>query len=738
MRKLLVTVLLLGALPLLAINVLPEIPISPAELAPTPYTRDQQIATNGEMYVAVWTDFRMYPLATFAARFRADGALLDPVGIRVAPDSQAGAVIWSGNAFLIAYLRSDGMVTVRALSPDGVLAEPEEAFGSYVLPNIYRMRMATNGDSVLLVTSDATAAVLSLDGHERRQISFPWLFAQRGMAVAAAGSTYLVVAGTEEGRLTTQIVTAEGDLGAKHVLMTAQVWWGADVASDGERFLVAWSHGNLHARFVTGEGAPVEPQIQLTNIQPAFFYSHSVTRLVRRGHEYLLVYRAWEGPPAETMRLANDGENLGPLLAGFSGQVVDVVTDDGGGAVLESNGEHVLTAAFFDGAARPAVLRNRRPVSISGKQQGQVRLARVGEDGIAAAWAVEQRDPALYVSRGPGSNPVLVAAGQARLIDVVVESGTIWVVWTGVEENVYARRFAPDLQPLDPQPVRIAETRDVPIEMSAASGGGAVVVVHNVPLEPYGSEPEGPHIRARILRGTTSGIEVSETGVAREIGFDRLPAIAWSGDAFVVAWANPTGYYTARPTIGTDDRSTPYKPDDRILAVRMTAAGDVLDASPFEIARSKHLVALSAANGTVAWHTYETPDLSSRRHTYAARAVANATVADLGGEDTWFAAFAADGDGFLLTRAKATNETTIVPEILTINSNLEVTSAVPLRPLTVNIIVEEPEARPFDADVIGGPMRMLAYSRIAADGYGHTRRIFLRRLTETSRRRVLR
>lgn len=733
MRILLAAVLILRAVPLLALGALAEIPVSPAELAPTPFTRHQQIASNGDTYVAAWTDYRISPRATYAARFRADGTLLDRVGILVAPNSQAGAVIWSGSAFLIAYLH-EGMVTVRALSPEGGLGAPIEVFGSYVSPEVYRMRMATNGDSVLLVTSDATAAILGPDGHERRQISLPWLFAQRGLGVAAAGSTYLVVAGTHDGSLKTQIVTADGDFGASHVLSNVESY-GADVASDGERFLLAWaSGGNLYAQFVTGEGAPVEPQIALTTVEPVYFYSHTVTRLVRRGDEYLLVYRTWDGAPFDTMRLGNEGQNRGPLLTGFVGGIVDVVTRDGRGAVLGSDDTYVLSAAFFD-SGTPAELRNRTPVAISGKQQAQVRLARL-EDGIAAAWVVVQRDAAVMLSRGPGSNPVLVAAGPGWLIDVVVESGAIWVLWIDEEEEVYVRRFTPRLEAIDPQPVRFAESSNWAGDFSAAAGGGAVIVVHNGRPGPFGHEPEGPHIGAHILRGTTTGIETTEAGIASVDGFDRLPGVAWTGDAFLVAWANATDYYPPLRTIRVDDVASPYKPDDRILAVRMTATGELLDADPLEVARSKSLHALSIADTTIAWQTYETPNFSSRRHTYAARAVANAPVADLGGEDTYFGAFTSDDGGYLLTRARQIDSTTLQPEIIRIDASLTATETIQLQPIPVNFIYSPPN--PFDVDLIGGPLRTIGYSRIAGADYGHTRRIFLRRLAETHRRRALR
>lgn len=744
MKKLAALVLLfLGAVPLFGLSAHPEVPVSAAELAPSPYTRHAQIATDGETYVAVWTDYRSTPVSTYAGRVRADGTLLDPVGIRVAPDSQAGAVIWSGSMFLIAYLQQ-GMVTVRTFSADGVLGDPIPLFGNYVLPDIYQMRMATNGDSVLLVTSDATAALLDLDGQKRRQISLPWVVAQRGLGVAAAGSTYLAAAGTSTGALKTQIVTAAGDFGASAVLEKDRDFLGAEVASDGERFLVAWSRGNLYAQFVTREGAAVEPVLALTVDDPVERYTHAVTSLVRRGDEYLLVYQTWQGAPFDTMRLGDDGQNRGPLLTGSGGTIADIVLNGEGGAVL-GHEANILSVAFFDPGV-PAPLHDRTRVSIAGKRQRELRLASDG-GGLAAAWVavLDWNDTDIMLSR-PGSPAVMVDAAGGKLIDTVFESGTIWVLWQR-EEQLYARRFTQALQAIDAAPVLIGELPGDAddIELAAAAGGGAVAVVHNVPLGSYGEEPEdAAHIGAHILRGTASGIDVVETAVASESGYDRLPRVAWGGDAFTVVWANATGYYiyTRREGggIAANDRASSYKPDDRILMARVSATGALLDRNPSEIARGKHLHALAIAGGVVAWQTYRTPDLSSRQLMYAAPAVRNAAVVELGGEDMLFGAFASDDGGFLLTRAKALDTTTLVPEVLTLDASLAVTAEIGLPSIRVDIMVLAmyPAVNPYDADAIGGPMRAAGYTRIAEDEYGHANRAYVRRLVDTPRRRALR
>ncbi|MGZ8781717.1 MAG: hypothetical protein ACXW31_17505, partial [Thermoanaerobaculia bacterium] len=63
-----------------------------------------RIATNGDEYLAVWTDSRLGgEPSLYAARIRADGTVLDPLGLRIATGAHAGPVVWTGSKYLIAY-----------------------------------------------------------------------------------------------------------------------------------------------------------------------------------------------------------------------------------------------------------------------------------------------------------------------------------------------------------------------------------------------------------------------------------------------------------------------------------------------------------------------------------------------------------------------------------------------------------------------------------------------------------
>jgi hypothetical protein len=732
MRTLTALLLLVLTIPAAAaIHLSAESPLSSAQLGPTTAEYDAQIATDGETYVALWTDYRTTRPAVYATRFRRDGTLLDTVGVQIAPSGKAGAVIWSGRTFLIAYLH-ENVVRVRSLAPDGTLGAPVGLFGNTVPAESYRMRMATNGDSVLLVTSDAAAALIDLDGTLRRRIAMPWEQIRNAIGVAAAGSEYLVAASADL-KVKTQLVHANGDLGPQQSLARGTPY-GVEVASDGDRFLVIWAIGHLQAAFVARSGAAVEPVLTLT--PSATPPPHPATRglidLVWRGSEYLLVYADFEPyQPYLTMRIAADGTPAGPLFTDDRWSIVSVVTAPDGSVALLGLNHYVLTGAFLD--AQGSTLQDETRVAVAARSQQDIHLTAL-PSGLAAGWIERDQETGktLHLSRGPGFAPLLVSEEVEVLIDVVTEGTAIWVVWTTEDATLYARRYTSALQALDPAPVAVG-TLDAPGAAAAVAAGGGSVIVVSTSLHNGGVEPQAPHIVAHVLRGG-EGITATTTEVASEPGLDHDPAVAWNGSAFVVAWANALGY-SSGSAIRTNDVFTGFFPDDRILTVQLDALGRRHADAPVEIARGKAIETLTIAQGArhtaVAWQPYEAPNLSSRRHTYAALAVPQSAVIDLGGEDMHLASFAAHEDGFLLARAAVNGETRIVqPEVLELDASLRITDRVQLAPFMSEIAYQR---KSFDADVLGGPVASLAYARIA-----DVSRLFMRRLLESQRRRTSR
>src|SRR5262245_39896066 len=60
------------------------------------------VATNGDMALVVWADYRdQFNAAVYAARVDAAGNVLDPLGVRIRSGVSINTVAWNGEAFVI-------------------------------------------------------------------------------------------------------------------------------------------------------------------------------------------------------------------------------------------------------------------------------------------------------------------------------------------------------------------------------------------------------------------------------------------------------------------------------------------------------------------------------------------------------------------------------------------------------------------------------------------------------------
>src|SRR5918997_703 len=91
---------------------------------PGPAPRHQQlarVASDGENYLALWMDYRTMLGGTFATRVSRDGAVLDPLGIRISDEALfMPQVIWGGTSYVVAWSTSDQLWVVR-ISRDGAI-----------------------------------------------------------------------------------------------------------------------------------------------------------------------------------------------------------------------------------------------------------------------------------------------------------------------------------------------------------------------------------------------------------------------------------------------------------------------------------------------------------------------------------------------------------------------------------------------------------------------------------------
>ena len=695
--------------PAVALTLRSEVPVSEPvyEVAPNITRGGAQIATNGDQYLAVWTDYREGNLpAVYAARLLADGTVLDPLGIRIEQDAQAGPVVWTGTKYLIAYEHNQGLDSyVRTLTTDGVFGEPiavgkSARYGS----------MATNGTNVLLVLPEK-AMLLDLEGNKLRDVALaPVQYNYFQTRIAAAGSTYLVAAATPD--VTVQAVSSDGSVSAAKTLFVPITETKVDVASDGERFLVVYPNGTMYAQLVTKAGTLEGPPQAVTPLTNTNYPS-----VEWRGGEYLVMFHDRNEYAHVVQRVTQDGAPVGTFkhLPHDYNADVDIASQGRSGIALFGG---KVTAGLFDDSSLTGdgVFRREVGVAVTAPPQLNVRLARIG-DGTVTAWVEGSR---VMLSRGAGTTPVAVTGSAFSLIDVLVDrSNIIWVLWQGNSAQwVGLSRFFGDLTAVDPGPILVETPGYVSID-AAAAGEGVIALAYQ-----YGEYNAYTNVGALLLWETGNGVARKDVQLTGQAFADYGPTVVFDGSAFVYAWSHAKGDFPE----SLDDPA----PEIELLGARVTPAGQLLDAAPVHIADDIGVVAqidsAVGANGVAfAWQ-------SDRRTTRAA--LFNGTEVDLGGTATTLAELAPHKGGFLLVRGTAgTAPELSQAEYLVLGANLAVSDAG-----TLLEFQGSPYFRPIDVDVVGGDQPLFAYARVANDGrYGHVMRVFTRRTGErVTKRRALR
>ncbi|HET8775673.1 MAG TPA: hypothetical protein VFP80_17870 [Thermoanaerobaculia bacterium] len=715
MKKLATLLLFALAIPAAArpLTIRAEKPVSEAVYSVDGNGRsDAWIATNGNQYLAVWTDLREggQP-AVYAARIQADGTILDSLGIRVAHGAFAGPVIWTGSKYLVSYQEEVGPRSyIRTVTTDGVFGEPIEVgsdvrFGS----------MAANGTNVLLVLPEK-AMQLDPEGNRLRDVTLaklpttPYRVTYYHTRIAVVGSTYLVAAAVPD--VIVQAVSSDGTVSAAQTLAVPARFTTVDVASDGERFLVVYPNGQLYSQVVTVAGVPEGPARRITGLGNTNYPS-----LEWRNGEYLLMFNDGNALSHVAVRLAADGSPVGSLK--YLGQdytpQVDIATNGRGGIALFS-GE--LTAGVFDDSSVTGddVFRRVVGVAVTARSQRNVRIARLG-NGSVTAW---DEGGGILLSAGAGTAPVVVNGNAFGLIDVLVDrSNVIWVLWQGyTSSRIGLRRFLEDLTPVDPGPIYFDAPGAFSVD-AAAAGEGVIALAYG-----YAEAAAFSNVGALLLWETGTGIARKDVQLTGEAFADDHPTVAFDGSSFVYAWSHAKGPF---PMSGNEPQ-----PEIELAGARVTPGGALLDTTPVRIAGDIGFVeaidSAPGANGVAfAWQSYGRPIRA---------ALYNGTEADLGAPSANLGELAPHQGGFLLVRGTVRP----APELtdagyVVLGPNLAVDATGSLPPWTSGRFL-----KPFDIDAIGGASPVFAYSRVTDDGeYGHVPRVFVRQAVETpSRRRVLR
>ena len=543
------------------------------------HQRRPRIAASPDGYLVIWLHQQSHTLITpavwdlYATRLDRSGALLDARAIEIADGVLDAAVSWDGSHYVVAYadiadrqeLRSDLRyyhydvwgVFARRVATDGTVREPID---TPIVAADFSRDIVRN--QVAVGSSGTQSLVAWVSDNRRDGADNPRLDGQRlDQAGARAGGAFSIAGG--EGR---RLAPA--------------------VASDGTDFLVAWADGrdgpgaaptDIHATPVSAAGA-----VQTADgaVVSAGSSAREGVALAWNGVHYLASWLEVGGAEAA---VGIAGRRIGPdgALADAADLVVARPVAQrrplaaapmalAGGFLLawtsfETDGAGSVRVAGIDGGGAVGNPGGRVLGPVAGV--GASAFLVPGAPANLVAWDDTGGLPTFDIVIAPLDAQATALAAPARPVTlsptshsgaVVASDGTdLLAVWAdtrdGVVYRIYARawrrrraegpRWFPDLA--RPRPAAACGGGlgrwHLPGGLAGGRGGGG-----------RGLSVRGPGGRRRNRRDP-QGVRLGPPDSPID------PAVAWSGDSFLVAWRTQSG---------------------RIAGMRMKADGTLLDAQP--------------------------------------------------------------------------------------------------------------------------------------------------------------
>lgn len=561
----------------------PELPLdAPVSTQNPRVTLAPGLAFGAGLNLAVWTDVRD-DRGVHAARVAADGGVLDPVGIRVAPGYNP-AVASDGTSFLVVAFDQDDAHLLGArvtadgevLDPDGFDISLEAGMAAAMAPAI-----AFDGAGYLIARPTTDRIELTRVGPDGAPLAtgelvVPDMNSYAELGLDCGGGTCLLAwsdpgqAGIRAARIDAQGATldpggfAVGPSGASPPA-------GPGVAYDGVDFVVTWvPHevalpDRLLAARVTPAGAVLDPAgIEVdTSAQGSF----SAPRAAFDGSATVLLWSESLNATdvaLRSARLAPDG-----ALASAPAQVATArvqsaaLAPRAGGAQVIWTQENTFTwtesllGVRLD-AAGAVIDAAPRPVAIHANDQVSPTAAFDGQHHIVAYTDHRAVEPGIHAARltpaGELAEPDGIAIGAAGTLPKAIFDGanTLIVWWPPYCEDdstctarPAAVRLSPEGVALDPVPLSLPDEA-FPEELAVATDGQGTFVL---------TYTGAAMVLTRVGQdGSMSAAPLNIPGDIIGLGGFGL---AHGGETLLAVWPSAT--------------------TGSILATRVTPAGEVLD-----------------------------------------------------------------------------------------------------------------------------------------------------------------
>ena len=404
-----------------------ERPVTPPVHGPAASVQyDAAVASDGDGYLAIWTDKRATRPELRGTRIARDGHLLDPTGFLIVTDDfRQPVVTWSGTSYIVAWGTSQGNMKVVRIDRDGAIHDVEH------LASATPTSIASNGSHVVIAyLSNAGfmyGLVLTPDGEIAGSVRFPFTPTDpRGPRIAANGSTFAAVWTSFAQRSIIEAVRfdANGLIDtAPRMVKNDPFAFDPHIASDGNSFVLL-SRDSLFASRVSALhlNADLTPEGSSVMLPEAAFRSSA--SLLWTGTHYAVV-----GDSAYTissLRLGRDAQLLDSAAITVESAAT---TGTGPTPAIATNGDDVLIA--WSGAfAFDSQISSDTSIDVYGTF-------------VSASTLQREARALLSVSARKESYPAIASGGTNLL-----------AVWSDAS-GLYVKRFAPDGSDIDATPLRL-------------------------------------------------------------------------------------------------------------------------------------------------------------------------------------------------------------------------------------------------------------------------------------------
>lgn len=623
-----------------AVDVSPEHAVADRVVIPNVGDQDEPaVASDGDGFLAVWRDERRDGIR--GTRVSADGKVLDPDEITISAHGAVGdpAVSWDGKNYLVVWSRANLGGASRSdiygarVSPDGVVLDSDPVPISTEPHHQVAPAVTFNGTHHLVVWADwrggddtdiyaarVDQAANVLDAGGRPLEVAPGY--QHRPAVASDGDGFLALWSDNPGvgsdirgaRVSAAGTVVDADpltLSAASGSQTspAVVW-------DGTRYFAAWTEysdgdSDVVGVPVTNAGDVEGPEVDLAT-GPG---SQAKPALVRNGSSVLLAWGQspvdWPPPgspnPLEVFAArVVEGVRAGPPVrvgpgatpsAGFNGRMNLIASSMSLKVPPPANppqGDVYAVRLSAEGAVHddPAIL-----LTGQANWQTEAAVAWNGESYLVSWWDWRPDGTRAFARVSATGEPldgsgVLLPGGSQVPVAAASNGDGFLLVWPSHGGRLRGVRIGADGRPVDPSPFEVdpGAGKRAMNRVAVASDGQDYFVVWDQRDQnnDFALEIVGTRIPALGPVSDSPPVRISS-------GEGHDPAVAWTGESFLVAWFPLEGAVTrGRPGAG-------------VLAARVAVDGEVLPGPPIFVGSQDTLeyrnltVVASPGMALIAW-----------------------------------------------------------------------------------------------------------------------------------------